>query len=50
MPQHLGGRLCLRTAKIGQSRIDDPRVFARGCKVQVELALTVAEEDHASGT
>jgi hypothetical protein len=42
----LGSFLCLGVTELGQARIDDAGIAPCGTKVQVELALAVAQQDH----
>ena len=45
--QRLSRFFGLGVAQRGQARVNNARITARGCEVQIEFALAVAQEDHA---
>ena len=45
----MGGFLGLGVSELGQAWIDDAGIAAGGAEMQVELALAVAQQDHATG-
>ena len=50
LPQKLScGCLGLRAAELGQMRIDDAGIAPCGAEMEVEFALAMAQQDHASG-
>ena len=41
--------MCLGVAQFGEARINNARITPGGAEMQVELALAVAQQDHAGG-